>query len=135
MNIIKIHTHEHLLDKQKPLRDCIRSENNKTQTNNHRHINTSNEFRKFFNWKNFFQHKETAMKHPPCYKSPIRTMPQAGCKKDNHFIHHRAKFSFTVSPQRNIKIFSKPCRKRNMPSSPKLLHRSGNIRIVEIFKE
>ena len=49
-----------------------------------------------------------SMKQPPDYKRPLRAMPQPTKEKRHEDIEERAKFSYSIAPERNIHIIPKP---------------------------
>ena len=76
--------------------------------------------RLFMPTRHFFNNDEESVPKSPNDKCPISSMPKTSQQKHNAKIHIGTILAFSVSSQRNIKILLKPCRQRDVPSTPKL---------------
>ena len=62
-------------------------------------------------------------------------MPQPGTEKYDQLIQICTRSSLSVPSQRDIQIFLKPGRQRDVPSAPEFLYTAGNIWVVKVFLE
>ena len=76
--------------------------------------------------------EENAVQESPNYKIPRGAVPQSTDSKYNDDIDIRSDFSFPIASKREIEIVAEPVGERDMPSCPKILEGSRQIRFVEI---
>ena len=60
-------------------------------------------------------------------------MPQTGQAEYQKQIEIRAVSAFPVASQRDVHIFPKPGRQRNVPPAPEFCNRSGKIGVIKVF--
>lgn len=83
----------------------------------------------------FFKNKKKSVVKSPKYKVVCRTVPKTCKSPHDEKVENLPFNALSVTAERNINIFFEPCRKGNMPSSPKVCNRLCDVGIVKVFKK
>lgn len=82
-----------------------------------------------------FRDEEYSVRGTPQDEGPVGTVPDTADQKRNEQVEQVSAVRYAIAPERNIDVVHEPGRKRDVPSSPELLERSGKIGPSEIFHQ